>query len=205
MEGMISRIDHVSIAVRDYEKARAFFSTLFGAVPGASGADAATKYFWQIFSMGDMTRLELVHPTGPGSFLDGFLSDRQGGVHHITLQTPDIAEVRRCLDANGIPYFGYNEYRDSYWKELFIHPKHAFGVLIQISEFYPDDWLAGTVKMAGNKRWLVEKGEEGIRLNLSHPGGGQVQLSLNTEEVTRLIADLQAVENCKAGGETLEP
>ena len=44
------------------------------------------------------------------------------------------------LDDHNISYFGYNEYGD-FWKEIFIHPKDAFGVLIQIAEFDPDDWL----------------------------------------------------------------
>ncbi len=193
-EGMISRIDHVSIAVRDYEKARVFFTTLFGAVPGASGRDETTKYFWQIFSLGDMSRMELVHSTGPGSFLDSFLAERQGGVHHITLQTPDIAEARRRLEANGIPYFGCNEYRDAYWKELFIHPKHAFGVLIQISEFRADDWLADAVKLPDPKRWFVEKSGEMVHLSLEHPGGGQVRVELTHEEVKHLIMDLEKNE-----------
>jgi hypothetical protein len=54
---------------------------------GAGAADEEMKYHWQIYSLGDMSRLELLHPTGPGSFLDGFLKEREGGVHHITLQT----------------------------------------------------------------------------------------------------------------------
>ena len=37
MEGMISRIDHVSIAVRDYEKARTFFSALLRRRAGGLG------------------------------------------------------------------------------------------------------------------------------------------------------------------------
>ena len=161
-------------------------------MPGASARDDKTKYFWQIFSLGDMSRLELMHATGEGSFLEGFLADRQGGVHHITLQTPDIEEAKRRLEANGIPWFGDHEYADSYWKEIFIHPKHAFGVLIQISEFDADDWLSDSVKLPDGKRWNVEKAGETVCLNLSHPGGGQVRVELTREEVNHLIADLQS-------------
>lgn len=136
MEPLISRIDHVSIAVRDYEKAEQFFRTILGVIPGAVAEDPVMRYVWQIFSLGDMSRLELMKATGEGSFLDSFLSERGGGVHHITLQTPDIERARDVLEENGIPYFGYNAYGDSYWKELFIHPRDAFGVLIQIAEFH---------------------------------------------------------------------
>ena len=46
---MISRIDHVSIAVRDQAKAEHFFRDILGAVAGAGMDDPKTKFFWQIF------------------------------------------------------------------------------------------------------------------------------------------------------------
>ena len=188
---MILRIDHVSIAVRDYEKADRFFRTLLGGIPGAAAEDPVTKYFWQIYSLGDLSRLELIRPTGPGSFLDNFLAGREGGVHHITMQTPDIQQAKAFLEKNGIPYFGYNEYPMSYWKELFIHPRHAFGVLIQIAEFKPEEWLAATVNIGGSKRWEIKKNSDGIDLHLAHPGGGQARISLTPEEARKMIADLE--------------
>ncbi len=41
---------------------------------------------------------------------------------------------------NGIPTFGYAEPFPG-WKELYIHPKNAFGTLIQFAEFNPLDWI----------------------------------------------------------------
>ncbi|MDQ5986987.1 MAG: methylmalonyl-CoA/ethylmalonyl-CoA epimerase [Syntrophus sp. SKADARSKE-3] len=197
MEQMVSRIDHVSIAVKDFEKAEKFFRTLLGGIPGASAEDKKTKYFWQIYSLGDLTRLELITSTGAGSFLDNFLAEREGGVHHITLQTPDIAETRKILEQQGIPYFGYHEYKGAYWKELFIHPRHAFGVLIQISEFHPDDWLAKTVKLEEGNRWIIKKDQVGVGLHFSHPGGGKVQINLTKDDVKKMIADLEtALTSC---------
>jgi methylmalonyl-CoA/ethylmalonyl-CoA epimerase len=191
MEQFISRIDHVSIAVREYEKTQHFFQTILGGIPGAAIEDPVMKYFWQIFSLGDLSRFELMKPTGKGSFLDNFLAEREGGVHHITVQTPDIEKAKSILTQHGIPYFGYNEYKDAYWKELFIHPRDAFGVLIQIAEFNAPDWLNAEVNLAKGQRWTIEKADGGIRLNLAHPGGGQVQVKLTTEEVKKLIDDLE--------------
>ena len=188
---MISRIDHVSIAVRDYEKAEKFFRALLGGIPGAAAEDPVTKYFWQIFSLGDLSRLELIRPTGAGSFLDNFLAEREGGVHHITLQTPDIQEARRTLERSGIPYFGYNEYQGSFWKEIFIHPRHAFGVLIQIAEFSAPDWLSSAVNLERGRKWSVEKQADAVSLCLSHPGGGQLRMELTKEETKQLIAELE--------------
>lgn len=190
MEPLISRIDHVSVAVRDYERAEQFFRTLLGGIPGAVAEDPVMKYVWQLFSLGDLSRFELLRATGEGSFLENFLSEREGGVHHITLQTPDIKRVRDVLEQNGIPYFGYNGYTDAYWKELFIHPRDAFGVLIQIAEFHAPDWLNDEVNLPPGKRWEIDKTDDGFHLDLAHPGGGRMRLELTRDEVKGLIADL---------------
>jgi len=189
---MILRIDHVSIAVRDGEKARRFFQQLMGAIAGAGAADEKMKYHWQIFSLGDMSRLELIHPTGPGSFLDGFLKEREGGVHHITLQTADIHRAKALLEAHAIPYFGFKEYGD-FWKELFIHPRDAFGVLIQIAEFNADDFLDESVKFPVDRKWEISPTGSGCRLTVAHPGGGKTVTELTRDEATALAAELNSL------------
>jgi methylmalonyl-CoA/ethylmalonyl-CoA epimerase len=194
---MISRIDHVSIAVRDQEKAAHFFRDVLGAVAGAGMEDPKAKFRWQIFSLGDLSRLEIISPSGEGSFLEGFLQDRQGGVHHITLQTPDLGQAMARLEGKGVPFFGHNEYPGGIWKEIFIHPRHAFGVLIQIAEFTPSDWLAEEVKLPRETRWQVRKTKTGATLTLSHPGGGKAALDLERGELQGLLA---ALEEALAGG-----
>ncbi len=188
---MISRIDHVSIAVKDFEKANRFFKDVLGTVSGASGTDDSIKYFWNVFSVGDLTRLELITPTGEGSFLDNFLKDKKdGGVHHLTVETPDIDAAKKHLADLNVPYFGFNKIGDL-WKELFIHPRDAFGILIQIAEFAPNDYLDTSMKFDENRSWSLEKSEEGCRMSLAHPGGGKVDLELTKEEIKKLIADLE--------------
>jgi methylmalonyl-CoA/ethylmalonyl-CoA epimerase len=188
---MISRIDHVSIAVKDKEKAALFFQKVFGAIPGAGAGDDHMKYYWKMFSLGDLSRLEIINPTGKGSFLAGFLErKRDGAVHHITLETPDIDAFRKALDENNIPYFGYNDFGDV-GKELFIHPKHAFGVLIQIGQFNPDDWLSEEVKFPVGERWSVEKNKTGCCLTVANPGGGKISLQFTDAEIHQLRKDLE--------------
>lgn len=187
---MISRIEHISIAVKDYDKAAHFFQHVLGAIPGVGADDKRLKFYWQIFSLGDLSRLELITPTENGSFLDSFLNDkRDGGAHHITLQTRDIQKTRDYLDKKNIPYFGFKDDGEA-WKELFIHPKDAFGILIQIAELNPDDYLDGSVRFSNSRRWSVQKIEGGCRLSFSHPGGGKVELELTDMERKALIRDL---------------
>lgn len=187
---MISRIDHVSLAVRNFDSAFHFFAEILGAVPGASGEDPGMKYYWEILSLGDLSRIELITPTGQGSFLDGFLKDKDGGVHHITLQVQDIRAAKEAVERHGIPTFGFHEY-GPVWKEFFIHPRHAFGVLVQMAEFSSDDWLSPAVRMPRNTRVFLDRTGDGVTLKFAHPGGGTVDVSLSRDEAQKLISDLR--------------
>ena len=187
---MISRIDHISIAVKDYPEALYFFKDILGAFPGAGAQNNNMKYHWQIFSFGDLSRLELITPFEENTFLTKFLNkNKNGGLHHISLQTPDIQHAIRKLEDHNIPYFGHNEYGD-FWKEIFIHPKDAFGVLIQIAEFNPDDWLNKSVVFPKGQRWKVDKNNNGCKLSFAHPGGGKVNIKLSKSDIKKLISDL---------------
>lgn len=55
----ILRIDHVSIAVNDYEKAVEFFTKILGATSQSNGAEGgALEYYWEIFAfIGDKTKV----------------------------------------------------------------------------------------------------------------------------------------------------
>ncbi len=188
---MISRIDHISIAVKDYPKALHFFKDILGAVLGAGARNNEMKYHWQIFSFGDLSRLELITPLEEKTFLTKFLKkNKNRGLHHISLQTPDIQNAIRKLEDHSIPYFEYNEYGD-FWKEIFIHPKDAFGVLIQIAEFSPNDWLDKSLVFPKGQKWSVIRNNEGCTLNVAHPGGGKVKLNLNRSEIKNLISNLE--------------
>jgi methylmalonyl-CoA/ethylmalonyl-CoA epimerase len=179
------RIDHVSIAVQDYSKALDFFKAVCGCTEGARAHDAQKEFYWQILSLGDLSRLELITPTGEHSFLHPFLKGRKGAVHHITLHTDNIFRAMAHLDASGIAYFGYHEYSTEYWKEVFIHPRDAFGVLIQIAEFKPDDFLDPSLVQC-TAPWTLERAPHGCTLSLAHPGGGRVSTELAHSQLRQL-------------------
>jgi methylmalonyl-CoA/ethylmalonyl-CoA epimerase len=185
---MIERIDHISLAVKDIEKAKAFFCDILGLVPCAWSVLEDLKYLGQVFSAGDLTRVEMITPTGSGSFLDKFLAEREG-VHHICFQTLDIVKAKEYLDEKGIPVFGYNDNFED-WKELFIHPRDAFGVLIQIAQFNPEEFLIEPLRFPADVKWNIERSAEGVTLTTAHPGGGKSKLELTKAEARRLGEDL---------------
>lgn len=185
---MIERIDHISLAVRDIEKAKTFFCHVLGLVPCAWSVLEDLKYLGQVFSAGDLTRVEMITPTGSGSFLDKFLAEREG-VHHICFQTLDIAKAKKYLDEKGIPTFGYNDNFED-WKELFIHPRDAFGVLIQIAQFKPEEFLVEPLRFPADVKWEINPASDGVTLTTAHPGGGKSKLELTKEEAKKLAEEI---------------
>jgi methylmalonyl-CoA/ethylmalonyl-CoA epimerase len=136
----IRRIDHISIAVRDLEKARAFFVGVLGGRELFSAPIIPQKFRWTTIELGTSCFLELIDPLEEDGFLQRFLASRGEGPHHITIQVDDIQRIRRILEEKGIPTFGFAEPFPA-WKEFYIHPKHAFGTLIQFAQFNPLDWV----------------------------------------------------------------
>jgi methylmalonyl-CoA/ethylmalonyl-CoA epimerase len=137
---MIRRIDHVSVAVRDLARARSFFVDALGGRVLYTGPMPEEKYRWTTIELGTSCLLELIDPLGEGGFVDEFLKKRGEGLHHVTIQVNNLEETCRTLQSRGVPTFGMRQPVPG-WKEAYIHPKHAFGVLIQFAEFNPLDWI----------------------------------------------------------------
>jgi methylmalonyl-CoA/ethylmalonyl-CoA epimerase len=139
-EIMIRRVDHVSIAVRDLAKAKHLFIDVLGGKNLFEAPVPWQKFRWTTIELGTSCFIELIDPLEKDSFVQRFLDNRGEGPHHITIQVNDIQEVHRKLEENGIPTFGLAEPFPN-WKEMYIHPKNAFGTLIQFAEFKPLDWI----------------------------------------------------------------
>lgn len=137
---MIRRIDHLSIAVRDLVKAKHFFLDILGGKELFSAPVQAQKFRWTTIEVGTSCFIELIDPLEKDGFVHRFLETRGEGPHHITIQVNDLEKIHRALEEEGIPTFGYAEPFPG-WKELYIHPRHAFGTLIQFAEFNPLDWI----------------------------------------------------------------
>jgi methylmalonyl-CoA epimerase len=136
----IRRIDHISIAVRDLEKAKAFFLGVLGGRELFAAPVEPQKFRWTTIELGTSCFVELIDPLGKEGFVYKFLESRGEGPHHITIQVDDIERIHRIIREKGIPTFGFAEPFPA-WKEFYIHPKHAFGTLIQFAQFNPLDWV----------------------------------------------------------------
>lgn len=80
-------------------------------------------------------KVEGLYPDRPeeNDFLRRFLDASGPGPHHITFKVPDLAgEIERATAA-GLPPVSVN-LDDPDWKEAFLHPKAACGIVVQLAQ-----------------------------------------------------------------------
>ena len=77
--------------------------------------------------------LELIEPLTGSAFLDRFLRGRpEGGLHHVTFLVDDVRVAFEWFTARGYEPFG----ADREWFQMFVHPRQAGGVLLQLMRRY---------------------------------------------------------------------
>ncbi|HEY7565551.1 MAG TPA: VOC family protein [Acidimicrobiia bacterium] len=137
LEGIIERFDHVAIAVTDVESALPMVQMLGGKF--SAGADHVRNRFrWVQFELPGGSRLELIAPLSPDSFLIKFLQKRGEGIHHVTYKVGDVEEAARRLRQGGYRVEGLHIHPD--WSEVFLHPSDGHGVLIQLASWSDDSF-----------------------------------------------------------------
>jgi methylmalonyl-CoA/ethylmalonyl-CoA epimerase len=126
-------LDHVAIGTRDLNDGWQLFAGLFGGT-WTYGGDSPGYWWGQLrFASGPM--IELLTPTGgpDGAFLERFLDARGAGPHHLNFHVPDIEATLGRVRAAGIEPVGVN-LANAGWKEAFLHPKAAHGIVIQVAQ-----------------------------------------------------------------------
>jgi len=129
---MITRIDHLGIAVKSLDEAIPYYEKALGLRCEHREEVASQKVRTAFFSVGDV-HLELLEPTSPESPIAKFLEKNpSGGIHHIAFATTDInGQLKQAAGAsvrllNEVPIEGA-----AGKLVAFLHPKSTFGVLTE--------------------------------------------------------------------------
>jgi methylmalonyl-CoA/ethylmalonyl-CoA epimerase len=133
---MIGRLNHVAIVVPDLAAARTLYQDMMGATV-SDKKDLPEHGVTTVFVELPNTKLELLHPLGENSAIQGFLDKNpSGGVHHICYEVADITTARDRLVAGGARILGDGEPRPGAHGKpvLFLHPKDFCGTLIELEE-----------------------------------------------------------------------
>ena len=134
---MIIGLDHIAIAVGDFEKAIHRFLEDFG-IPLDGTEDVISAKTKTAFFPVSGTKIELIYPLSEDSPVQKFLEKRGEGLHHICFKTDNIAEDMKKLTNKGYRFLSDGPQEGAHGSKVaFIHPKSAGGVLIELAQHHP--------------------------------------------------------------------
>ena len=126
-------IDHIGVAVKSLAAAKHIYEKL-GLHVSAEEVVEAEQVRVVMVALGE-SRLELLEPTSEASVIARFIAKRGEGVHHVSLQVPNLTAVVDRLKKDGVRLVtdeikvgaGGHRY-------VFVHPSSAGGVLLELVE-----------------------------------------------------------------------
>lgn len=131
---MITALDHIAIAVPDFEKAIKRFMEDFG-LPFEGTEDVEAAKTSTAFFPLPPTSIELVHPLRGEGPIAKYLEKKPGGLHHICFRSDNIMEDVERLQAKGYQFLSDAPQPGAHGSMvIFIHPKSCDGVLIEINQ-----------------------------------------------------------------------
>ncbi|MFY9189530.1 MAG: methylmalonyl-CoA epimerase [bacterium] len=131
---MISKIDHVGIAVSDLDKAKKFYQDVLGIKVTATEEVEEQKVITAFLPLGD-SEIELLASTAPDGPIARFIEKRGEGIQHIALRVDNIDAALERLKTAGVRLIDEKPRRGAGGTKIaFIHPKATGGVLLEICE-----------------------------------------------------------------------
>lgn len=128
---MITKIDHLGIAVRSLDESVAYYEKALGIKCEHREEVASQKVRTAFFSVGEV-HLELLEPTSPDSPVAKFLEKNGEGVHHVAFGTSDIMGQLKQASEAGVKLIHETPFEGAANKLVaFLHPKSTHGVLTE--------------------------------------------------------------------------
>jgi methylmalonyl-CoA/ethylmalonyl-CoA epimerase len=131
---MITKIDHLGIAVTSIDEALPYYESILGLKCEGREEVESQKDKTAFFAAGDV-HLELHEPTSPDSPIAKFLEKNGPGIHHIAFATDDIhgqlsqAKNQGARLIHEVPFAGAADKLVA-----FLHPKSTYGVLTEFCQ-----------------------------------------------------------------------
>ncbi len=129
---LLTEIDHIAIAVRDLEAAIAYYAEAFGAevhhreIVERDGVEEA------LIKVAD-SYIQLTTPTRPDSPIAKAIEKRGEGLHHVGYRVDDCAAALQSVKDHGGKLIDEAPRPGSRGTTVaFVHPKGAFGTLIEL-------------------------------------------------------------------------
>jgi methylmalonyl-CoA/ethylmalonyl-CoA epimerase len=126
-------LDHVAVAVERQAQAWPRYG---GDLPSSWIGGGGTPGFWSAqVEYANGMKVEVLEPylEEQNDFLRRFLDRNGPGPHHLTFKVKDIVAAIALAEDAGYRPVGVN-LANEWWKEAFLHPKDAPGVVVQLAQ-----------------------------------------------------------------------
>jgi methylmalonyl-CoA/ethylmalonyl-CoA epimerase len=131
---MLTKIEHIGIAVSNLEEANKTYETLLGVAPYKAEDVVSEGVTTSFFKVGD-SKIELLGATHEDSAIAKFIAKRGEGIHHIAYAVEDIDKEMKRLKNEGFKLLNETPKKGADNKLIaFLHPKSSNGVLVELCQ-----------------------------------------------------------------------
>lgn len=125
--------DHVGVAAPRLRDLLTIYHDMLGGRLMQAGDNQRVGYRALQLAYPDGTKIELMEPLRGSTFFDSFFGRTGGGgLHHVTFKIRNMEAAVAALERRGYSPTGlYLE--DVLWQEVFLHPREAYGTLVQLA------------------------------------------------------------------------
>lgn len=130
----LTHIEHIGIAVKDLEKAIAYYESILGVRCYAIEEVKEQQVKTAFFKVGQ-TKIELLESTGPEGPVGKFIAKKGEGIHHIAFAVKDIEQALDEVENKGVRLIDHHPRKGAEGLDIaFLHPRSTFGVLTEFCE-----------------------------------------------------------------------
>ncbi len=122
----VKGVDHIVVRVKDIDEGIATYRDLLGMTLERTAESEALGIKQAFFPFDNGGFLEVVAPTNADSAVGKAVASRGEGIHTVALAVDDVDATAADLTAKGVKLIGVGG------PQVFIHPKSAHGVLVQL-------------------------------------------------------------------------
>ena len=130
---MFTGIHHVAVAVRNLDAALVFYRDILGLPVGRQAVVADQGVKAALLPVGE-DEIELLEPTNPSGGVARFLEKKGEGIHHLCVETTDIAAALRQAKAANLPLIDQVPRQGLAGTIGFLHPGATQGVLVELAQ-----------------------------------------------------------------------
>lgn len=126
-------LDHVCFAVSSLRAALEVLCDGLGGHVVFGGHERTNGTLSSQVDIAGGTRVELLEPTRPDAAVARFLDRFGPGLHHLTWKVAEVETTVAAAEAHGFPTTGTDLDRRPHWRETYLRPSGALGLLVQLA------------------------------------------------------------------------